>query len=478
MPDHLIFDHFTSTHLDEDGLRPLEGRPQPAASYPSPGQPPPGQPPPGQYPPGQYPQGLGGPSSPGAPPRGYPPGPPPTQPFGTSGPGGTGGPPPGSGQGSGPFGSRGRMILIIAGAVVLIGAAVAAGVVISRSGQPGGSTASPSVTSTRTSSPTPESATPSATPSGTPSESASATPTVTPAQTLPTSAAIPQEVVLVPMRRGGGSDRPLYLVDSEGTTDPVALPAAPGGNSNPMMQASRDTIIYLNNGVLRVMAADGSGDRSLFKNEPAGCAKVEHAAWNLADPNVVLISCKVSETKFALYVIGMDGRLIRRLDAGKSVIGDFGISPDGQTVVYWASNNPNRDGGSIFTLPIIGTGAPKQLTTSGDGVDADPAWSPDGSQIAFRRRVPNGTVNGNYDVFVMNADGSGVRSVAATPASDFKPIWSPDNKNLLIISDRKSTSGGPGKTVDLWLTRVSDGEVLTPLGLKAKQITRPFWTLR
>jgi Tol biopolymer transport system component len=280
------------------------------------------------------------------------------------------------------------------------------------------------------------------------------------------------------MRRGGGSDRPLYLVDSEGTTDPVELPAAPGGNSNPMMQASRDTIIYLNSGVLRVMAADGSGDRSLFKNEPAGCGKVEHASWNLANPNVILISCKVSANKFALYVIGLDGRLIRRLDAGKSVIGDFGVSPDGQTVVYWASNNPNRDGGSIFTLPIIGTGAPKQLTTSADGVDADPAWSPDGTQIAFRRRIPNGTVNGNYDVFVMNADGSGVRRIAATPAADFKPTWSPDNKNLLIISNRKSTSGGPGKTVDLWLTRVSDGEVLTALGLKAKQITRPFWTLR
>jgi Tol biopolymer transport system component len=270
----------------------------------------------------------------------------------------------------------------------------------------------------------------------------------------------------------------MYLVDSEGRSDPVELPAAPGGNSNPMMQASRDSIIYLNNGVLRVMAADGSEDRRLFKNEPAGCSKVEHAAWSLADPNVMLISCKVSEDEFSLYVIGLDGRLIRRLDTGKSVVGDFGVSADGQTVVYWASDNPNQDGGSIFTLPIIGTGAPKQLTDSADGVDADPAWSPDGTQIAFRRRIPNGTVNGNYDVYVMSANGSVVRPIAETPAADFKPIWSPDNKNLLIISNRKSTSGGPGKTFDLWLTRVSDGDVLTQLGLEAKQITRPFWTLR
>ena len=174
----------------------------------------------------------------------------------------------------------------------------------------------------------------------------------------------------------------------------------------------------------------------------------------------------------------MDGRLIRRLETGNGNVGDATLSPDGQTILYWVSNTPNVDGGALFTLPIIGTGAPKQLTKSPDGVDADPAWSPDGTQIAFRRKVSNGTSGGNEDVFVMNPDGSGARAVASTPAADFKPIWSPDNKNLLIVSNRKSDAGGPGGTFDLWLTRVRDGEVLDNLGLKARQITRPFWTLR
>lgn len=398
---------------------------------------------PGQYPPGQSPQQPRAPGSHGPWPPNYPGSP--SSPYGQWGSGGPGGYPPGpNGTEPGPGESRLRLFLIIVGVVVLVSAAVVAGVLISRRGEPN-STTSPSVSLP---------------------------------QKLPSSSAIPKSVVVVPMRRGGGPDRPLYLIDTEAKIKPVELPTPGGGNSNPIMEASRNTIIYTNAGKLRVMAADGSGDRKLFNRDPAGCARVEHTSWSLADPNLLLISCRISKTKVTLLVVGMDGKLIRRLDAGAQIIGDATLSPDGQTVLYWASTSPNADGGAFYTLPIIGTGAPKQLSKTVDGVDADPAWSANGSQIAFRRRVPNGTIDGNEDVFVMNADGSSARAIASTPAADSKPVWSPDRKNLLIISNRTSDTGGPGRTFDLWLVRERDGKVLRQLGLKAKQITQPFWTLR
>jgi hypothetical protein len=431
---------------------------------------------PGQDPPGQDPPGPGEPSSPG-----YPPGAPPTQAYGAGGLGGPGGYPPGpGGEGSGGF--WGKLASIIAGTLVLVGVGVGVGFLISGRDEPGSTTASPSMFPSV--SPAGQSPTPSASPSSTPSASPSATatssgsPTSSPVQKLPSSAAIPESEVIVPMRFDSGPDRPLYLVDTGGKIKQVELRTPEGGNSNPIMQASRNTIIYANAGKLRVMAADGSGDRKLFNRDPAGCDNVAHASWSLADPNVILIICQLSKDNIGLLVVGMDGRLIRRLDAEKTKIGDAGISPDGQTVLYWASDNPNLEGGAIYTLPMIGTGNPKRLTDSADGVDADPAWSPDGNQIAFRRKVSNPGGGTNEDIFVMNADGTAARAVATTPAADFKPIWSPDSKNLLIISNRKSAFGGPGNTFDLWLTRVSDGEVLTNLDLKARQITRPFWTQR
>src|SRR5206468_4601695 len=134
--------------------------------------------------------------------------------------------------------------------------------------------------------PTPASVTPSGTPTGTPSgtpsasssgtssSSASGTPTSAPAQKLPASAAIPLSEVIVPMKFDNGPDRPLYIVDTEGKIKQLELPSPDGGNANPIMQTSRNTIIYLNAGVLRVMAADGSGDRKLFNRDPAGCRRV------------------------------------------------------------------------------------------------------------------------------------------------------------------------------------------------------------
>ena len=98
------------------------------------------------------PAGTSGPVPAQGPPRGAPPPPPgyrpgpQTQPYGTRGPGGPGGgyPPGPSGSGSGPLGSRRRLIIIIAGIVVLIGAAVALGIVISGRSKPAG-VPSPSV---------------------------------------------------------------------------------------------------------------------------------------------------------------------------------------------------------------------------------------------------------------------------------------------------------------------------------------------
>jgi WD40-like Beta Propeller Repeat len=426
----------------------------PTASAPTPPEPP------GWQPAGQG--GLSGWSAGGS----YPTGPatPPTQPYGAGG-SGSGLPPDSGGSDQGPFGSGGRLALIIVGMVVLIGGVVAATYFFAI--RPAGGKPTPTPSSSTGASPS-ASNKPSPSPS-TPSQSA----TATPGGGLPTAAAVPANIAVVPMRPDAQSDRGLYLIDTEDKAKPVQLDAAPGDNSNPMMPPSRNTIIYLNAGVLRVMASDGSGDRKLFGQYPAGCDQVTHASWSQVNPNLMVISCRQRGEKDAMLVIGVDGKLVRRLDSGKDFVGDLSLSPDGQTVAFWATNQQNASGASLFTLPVIGTGDPKRLANGANGLNSHPAWSPDGSQIAVSRQVGQG----NNDIFVINLDGSD-RVVTDSKAFDTRPCWSPDGKNLLISTNRKSADGAPGKTFGLALIRISDREVIGFIDLQATQINRPFWTTR
>jgi Tol biopolymer transport system component len=242
-----------------------------------------------------------------------------------------------------------------------------------------------------------------------------------------------------------------------------------------MLSPDRRTIIYINYGAgtLRAMAADGSGDRLLIKSQRGGCGEITRASWSPVDESIMVVECRAANRPDRLLVIKLDGTLIRELRTGVPRVEDPTISPDGQTVAYWGNDTTGGpNGGSIYTLAMDGSSEPVQLTNRRAGSDADPAWSPDGSMIAFRRRGPND----NFDVYVMGSDGSGVRPVATGPAVEEKPAWSPDGRQLMIISNRDA-SGEPGRTYDVYVFGV-DGGTPMPLGLTANVVLTPVWSYR
>ena len=62
-------------------------------------------------------------------------------------------------------------------------------------------------------------------------------------------------------------------------------------------------------------------------------------------------------------------------------------------------------------------------------MDSAPAWSPDGRQIAFESDL-----DGDPEIFVMNADGSGVRQLTHNTIWDEGPAWAPDGTKLAFSS--------------------------------------------
>jgi TolB protein len=83
-------------------------------------------------------------------------------------------------------------------------------------------------------------------------------------------------------------------------------------------------------------------------------------------------------------------------------------------------------------------GSRLQPITSGEFQDGSPAWSPDGSQIAFVRES-----NQNFSLVLMNADGSHLQTLTSAPAGRLieYPSWSSDGKSLQFATIETAASG-------------------------------------
>ena len=147
-------------------------------------------------------------------------------------------------------------------------------------------------------------------------------------------------------------------------------------------------------------------------------------------------------TSLALALTALSGYAITPL-----WMRDARISPNGTEIVFCYK-------GDIYKVPAQG-GTAVQLTTQAS-YEANPVWSPDGKQIAFASDR-----NGNFDLFIMPADGGRTEQVLATPAEWV--CFDKSGKNFLY-QDRKGFEDEWRKhhtssiTRDIWLYNTQSGK--------------------
>jgi len=110
-------------------------------------------------------------------------------------------------------------------------------------------------------------------------------------------------------------------------------------------------------------------------------------------------------------------------------------SPSGEFIAFHVSG---RSGFHIAAINPDGSGLHVvadwriRVEVYDPGLEAPPAWSPDGKMLAFVSQSPFG----DSDVFVVNVDGSELRNLSNYPGGDFDPVWSPDGGQVAFVSTR------------------------------------------
>jgi len=173
---------------------------------------------------------------------------------------------------------------------------------------------------------------------------------------------------------------------------------------------------------LHLIKTDGSGDTQL--------TSVREHGYPTCSPDGGRISFYHNETKI-LHTINRDGSGQR--DIGQ---GEFPAwSPTGDLIAYRGCMGSGKCG--LIVANADGSN-PRQITTHAN--DAAPRWSPNGGQIAF-----HSDRDGNWEIYVINLDGSWLRRITMSPSTDVMPVWSPDGLRIAFRSDR----GGQGA---VWVT--------------------------
>jgi Tol biopolymer transport system component len=106
-------------------------------------------------------------------------------------------------------------------------------------------------------------------------------------------------------------------------------------------------------------------------------------------------------------------------------------SPHGDQLAFSSDRDGNQE---IYVLEIDkvldgAQGYEPQRLTHDEGEDMLPAWSPDGSQIAF-----SSNRDGNWEIYVINSDGTSLRRLTDNPEKDMKLSWSPDGSQVAYDS--------------------------------------------
>ncbi|MBI3583173.1 MAG: PD40 domain-containing protein [Nitrospinae bacterium] len=203
-----------------------------------------------------------------------------------------------------------------------------------------------------------------------------------------------------------------------------------------------------------------------------------HISWHPSGKKIALTRWNKDRPGSRISTLEFDMDIIERLPVTETPVPEYSLlrekdltggswddlapsfAPDGKSIAFASNRSGNWD---IWRLRIADCGlriadcksefddAKLEQLTKGDDYELAPAYSPDGKEIAFlRRQKPalsraEGTEDRlQYDIWLMNSDGSNARQITkGVPVLSY-PAWNPDGKEIVFISE------GNGYAPEIW----------------------------
>jgi tricorn protease-like protein len=162
---------------------------------------------------------------------------------------------------------------------------------------------------------------------------------------------------------------------------------------------------------------------------------------------------------------GSDIRRITTSDADEA-IADAHVDGGGRVHLVFIAGDYDARVFHVYTMIVGDPGSYTQLTSGDQGREWAPKWSRDGSRITY-----SSNQTGNWEIYVMNANGTGQLRITDDPARDEFSAWSPDGNTIAFGSDR---DGHRNREAAIYLMNVDGTNVRRVTWLESQDAVPSF----
>jgi len=186
-------------------------------------------------------------------------------------------------------------------------------------------------------------------------------------------------------------------------------------------------------------------------------------SWSPDGKKIAYVSDRTGHE--VIYTINADGTGEERLTPENADSIHPAWSPDGTKVIYCADDDLHPPKKNASEVSLVDVKTKQVATVISGGTNTYPSYSPDGKKVVFRRMIGDM----NSEVFVANADGSDAKNVSNHMAFDGWPAWSPDGTKIAFASNRLAN-------YQIWVMN-ADGTEPSLLANTEGRATEPRWSV-